>query len=56
MTEISLEAENNPDFTSSNDQQRSALQYKAWVSTFVYKVIEKVNQYPSQIKYRLGIT
>ncbi len=43
VTEISLEAENNPDYRAGDNLHPSALQYTAWVSSIIDRVLEKLN-------------
>ena len=43
ITDISLEAENNSDYRASDNLHPSALQYAAWVSSIIDRVIAKLN-------------
>ncbi len=42
ITDVSLEAETNPDFRAKDDLHPSATQYAAWVSSFLDRVIVKL--------------
>jgi lysophospholipase L1-like esterase len=42
ITEISLEAETNAAFRAQDDLHPSGTQYAAWVSSFLDKVVEKL--------------